>query len=271
MDKAVVQDAAVVGKVFWSSAVAALSDRGQWAIEEALRRLEQRELVRRKHDSSIAGESEYVFEHGLIREVAYRTIVRPLRAEKHRRAGEWMSSLPGGRRDRADAIAYHYVTAFENAEASGHGTPELRREASNALQSAAVRAGTIHSYSVAAQLWGKALELSVRDDAARPYMLLEHGKALALADEPAADVLDEASAALVAAGELAGAAEAESTNGWLLSVAGRTGDARARDRRALELVRNAPPSYAKALIVARAGTHVATTRESHAAGPSCTG
>ena len=263
-EKAVIQDASVIGKVFWSGAVASVSERSHWAIEEALRQLEQRQLVRRKHDSSIAGEFEYVFEHSLIRDVAYRTIVRPLRAEKHRRAGEWMSSLKGDRHDRADAIAYHYVTAFENAEASGRGSTELRREASNALQAAARRAGSIHSYAVAAQLWGKALELCARDDDARPHVLLEFGKALAVADEPAADVLDEASAALVDDGQLAAAAEAQSTSGWLLSVAGLSDEARARDERALELARDAPPSYAKALILSRAATHAAMTRESRA-------
>jgi class 3 adenylate cyclase/tetratricopeptide (TPR) repeat protein len=261
-DKAVIQDASVVGKLFWSGAVAAVSDRGRWTIEEALRRLEQRQLVRRKHESSIAGESEYVFEHGLIRDVAYRTIVRPLRAEKHRRAGDWMASLTGDRRDRADALAYHYVTALENAEASRHVTPVLRREASNALQAAAARAGSIHSHAAAAQLWGRALELCARDDSARPRLLLEYGKALAIADEPAAAMLDEAAAALIEAGELAAAAEAESTNGWLLSVAGRTDEARARDERALELARDVGPSYAKALILARAGAHALLTRES---------
>ncbi len=263
-DKTVIQDASVVGKVFWPGAVASLSDRGRWAIEEALRRLEHRQLVHRKHDSSIAGESEYVFEHGLIRDVAYRTIVRAVRAEKHRRAGDWMSSLTRARRDRADAIAYHYVTAYENAEASGHGTPELRLAASRALEAAATRAGSIHSYTVAAELWGKALELCADDELARPFVLLEYGKALAVADQPAVAVLDEASAALVGAGEPAAAAEAESTNAWLLDIAGRTDEARARDERALELARDAPPSYAKALILARAGAHAFTARESRA-------
>jgi class 3 adenylate cyclase/tetratricopeptide (TPR) repeat protein len=263
IDKAVIQDASIVGKVFWSGAVAAVSDRGRWAIEEALRRLEHRQLIRRKHHSSISDESEYVFEHSLIRDVAYRTIVRPVRGDKHRRAGDWMSSLPGDRRDRTDAIAYHYVTALENAEASGKATPALRSEASKALQAAAARAGSIHSYAVAARLWGNALELCAPGDTARPRMLLEYGKALAIADEPAAAVLDEASVALVEAGEPAAAAEAESTNGWLLAVAGQAAEARARDERALELSRDSPPSYTNALILARAGTHQSTTRESH--------
>ena len=133
----------------------------------------------------MAGDAEYVFEHSLIREVAYRTIVRRLRAEKHERAAEWMSSLPGDRRDRADAIAHHHVTALENAEASGQATPELRRAASNALQAAAERAGSLHSHAAAARLWGQALELCAADDEVRPQLLLAYGKALAVADEPA--------------------------------------------------------------------------------------
>ena len=41
-DRAVIQDASVVGKVFWPFAVAHVAERGRWAVEEALRRLEQK-------------------------------------------------------------------------------------------------------------------------------------------------------------------------------------------------------------------------------------
>jgi tetratricopeptide (TPR) repeat protein len=205
-----------------------------------------------------------VFEHALIRDVAYRTIVRPLRAEKHQRAAEWMSSLSGDRRDRADAIAFHYVTAFEYAQASGTSTGELRHEALSALRAAAERAVSIHSHAEAARLWRQAVDLSTPEDGARPHLLLEYGKALAIVDEPAEQILDEAAAALIAAGERSCAAEAESTNGWLLSLAGREDLARARDERALELVRDAPASHAKALILTRAGTHVAWNPTTHA-------
>ena len=263
-DKAVIQDAAVVGRLFWVGAVAAVSERGRWAIEEALRQLEHRQLVRRRHESAVAGDSEWVFEHALIRDVAYRTIVRRLRAEKHERAAVWMSSLSGARRDRADAIAYHYVTALEHADAVGTSTPELREEALGALQVAAERAMSIHSHTEAVRLCGQALELCAPEHTLRPRLLLEYGKALALADEPAAKILDEASAALVAAGDLPGAAEAESTNGWLLSLAGKMDQVRARDERALELVSGAPHSYAKALILTRAGSNAVLDRTTHA-------
>jgi class 3 adenylate cyclase/tetratricopeptide (TPR) repeat protein len=263
-DKAVIQDASVVGRVFWVGAVASVSERGRWAIEEALRQLEHRQLVRRRHESAVAGDSEWVFEHALIRDVAYRTIVRRLRAEKHHRAAEWMSSLSGDRRDRADAIAYHYVAALENAEAVGTPTPDLRLEALSALKAAAERALSTYSHAEAARLWGQAVDLCAPDDELRPRLLLEYGKALAVTDEPAAPTLDEAADALIAAGDLACAAEAESTNGWLLALAGRQEEARARDQRALELVREAPPSYAKALILTRAGSNAVLDRKTHA-------
>jgi tetratricopeptide (TPR) repeat protein len=260
-DKAVIQDASVVGKVFWPGAVASVAERGRWAVEEALRRLEHRQLIRRRHDSSVAGEAEYAFEHALIRDVAYRTVLRPLRAEKHRRAAEWLSALAGPLRDRADTIAHHLVTAVENAEASGQVVPELRLAASNALQEAGERAGSLHSHATAARLWGKALELLPQDDDRRPRLLLARGKALALADEPAARALDEAAEALLAAGDLAGAAEAESTSAWLLSLAGEPERARERDRRALELVRDVPSSPVKALILSSVGAHTVFVRE----------
>jgi class 3 adenylate cyclase/tetratricopeptide (TPR) repeat protein len=260
-DKAVIQDASVVGKVFWPDAVAYVAERGRWAIEEALRRLEQRQLIRRRHDSSVEGDYEYAFEHALIRDVAYRTILRSLRAEKHQRAAEWLSSLTAVSRDRADMIAHHYVTALEHAEASGQAATELRLSASNALRAAGERAGSLNSHAAAARLWEQALELCPPDDERRPRWLLGLGKALALADEPASEALEEAAHALVEAGDLSGAAEAESTSAWLLSLAGKPERARERDEHALDLVRDAPSSHVKALILSSVGAHTVFVRE----------
>jgi len=69
--------AAVIGHVFWPSAVAAED------AEERLRALERRQLVRRNRRSSIAGELEYGFVHALLRDVAYEQIPRAQRMDKH--------------------------------------------------------------------------------------------------------------------------------------------------------------------------------------------
>src|SRR3954452_24161984 len=60
-EKALVQDAAVLGKVFWSGALAAMSGLQRWTVEERLHGLERKEFVRRDRRSSVASETEYAF------------------------------------------------------------------------------------------------------------------------------------------------------------------------------------------------------------------
>ncbi|MBA3427444.1 MAG: guanylate cyclase, partial [Actinobacteria bacterium] len=90
-EKELLQDAAVVGKVFWLGAVASLGDgRERWLVEQALHGLERRELVVRERRSSVAGESEYAFRHVLVRDVAYGQIPRAARGTKHVAAAGWI-------------------------------------------------------------------------------------------------------------------------------------------------------------------------------------
>jgi class 3 adenylate cyclase len=260
-DRDVIQAAAVVGRGFWLDAVACVADRSRADVEAALGRLEQRHLVLRRPESLVAGDAEYLFEHGLIRDVAYRSILRARRSEQHARAAVWLASLTGDARDRADTIAHHWLTALENAEAARQPTVELRAAASEALHAAAERAGSLQAHATAAELWARALELFDPADPRRPRVLLAYGTALAIADEPADAVLSEASRALLDAGDRTGAAEAESTRAWLHSLAGTSVAARACDEVALELVADAPDSQAKALILTRSAAHVMFRRE----------
>src|SRR6266576_2771142 len=74
--KRLLQDAAVVGKVFWLGMLE--------ASEQQLHALQQKQFVQRARRSSVEGETEYVFKHLLVRDVAYGQIPRADRAEKHR-------------------------------------------------------------------------------------------------------------------------------------------------------------------------------------------
>src|SRR5256714_10004690 len=84
-EKAVLQDAAVLGKVFWPGALLAIGGSGPEAL---LHSLERKEFVRRERRSSVGGETEYAFRHMLVRDVAYGQIPRAERAQKHRRAAQ---------------------------------------------------------------------------------------------------------------------------------------------------------------------------------------
>jgi class 3 adenylate cyclase len=74
--KVLLQDAAVLGKVFWAGAVGAMGDRDPHEVEQALHELSRKELVRPSRQSSMEGEAEYGFWHLLVRDVAYQQISR---------------------------------------------------------------------------------------------------------------------------------------------------------------------------------------------------
>ena len=69
--KSLLQDAAVVGKVFWAGALAEMGGRELAEVERALHELSRKELVRRSPTSAMRDEAEYGFWHLLVRDVCY--------------------------------------------------------------------------------------------------------------------------------------------------------------------------------------------------------
>src|SRR5207237_6590685 len=67
-EKSLIQDGAVLGKVFWLGAVGGDAD--------VLHGLERKEFVQRARRSSIAGETEFAFRHLLVRDVSYGQLPR---------------------------------------------------------------------------------------------------------------------------------------------------------------------------------------------------
>jgi class 3 adenylate cyclase/tetratricopeptide (TPR) repeat protein len=247
-EKLLLQDAAVVGKVFWLGAVARVGGRDRAEAEQCLHALERKEFVRRERRSSVGDESEYAFRHLLVRDVAYSQIPRAGRADKHRAAAEWIESL-GRADDHAETIAHHYLQALELAAAAGRQLPGIAERARGALRSAGDRAIALGSFAAAARLYGTALELWPATDPARPYVQLGYGRALsegeAMGDEP----LAEASAALEP-GDPQAAAEAEillADNSWRH---GHHAESVPHQERAAALVAGAEESRRKAYVFA---------------------
>ncbi len=118
--KALLQDAAVIGKVFWSGALAAMGKLDAREIREGLHELALKEMVRPVRRSSIQGEAEHAFWHLLIRDVAYGQIPRTIRMAKHRAAAEWIERTAGDRvGDVAELLVHHYEQALQLARATG--------------------------------------------------------------------------------------------------------------------------------------------------------
>jgi tetratricopeptide (TPR) repeat protein len=118
--KSLLQDASVLGKVFWTGALAAMGSREHDGVLAGLRELVRREFVRPARVSSMRDEEEFSFWHVLVRDVAYQQIPRAARGQKHVQAAEWIEVASEGRlADHSEFLAHHYVQALELGRAAG--------------------------------------------------------------------------------------------------------------------------------------------------------
>jgi len=263
-DKELLQDAAVVGKVFWTGALSAVTGRDRFELEERLYELERRELVRRERHSSVAGESEYAFRHVLLRDVAYGSIPRAARVERHRLAAEWIESL-GRPDDHADLLTHHYRAAIELARAAGVDPSAFAAPAAAALLRAADRSLALNAFAAAERMYEEALRLGLADED-RPRALFRRGVALNVLGDPArVAVLEEARGLFEAAGDDESAAEASAMLAEALWYVGRTEEFRAALARAEELVQGHEVSPSVARVRAQTARYAMLDDEDDAA------
>ena len=210
--KSLLQDAAVIGKVFWASAVAEMGGLDQADVELALHELARKELVRPARTSSMEGETEYSFWHLLVRDVAYSQIPRVQRSRRHRAAAAWIERKAGERvEDLAEVLAHHYLQALELAEAAGDA-PEattLAAPARRFLTLAGERALGLDTAQAEARL-ARAFELTPPDDPHRSDVLVRWADAsfqMGRVGE-SARVLDDALATLRSVGDTEATASA---------------------------------------------------------------
>ena len=241
-EKALLQRAAVLGKVFWLRAVEAMNGATSRELEDRLHALERKDFVRRERRSSVEGDTEFAFLHVLVRDVAYGQIPRADRADQHRRAAEWIAAL-GRPEDHAEMLAYHYLRALELTEAAGMDTDPLVEPARQALSDAGDRAASLYALEAAERYYDAALRLYEEEGLERARLLLRRAAPTFLnlgGGDP--QRLAEAAAALATEGDTARAAEAEMLISQTLWFEGRVQLAYEHSDRAFELLGDAPPT-----------------------------
>jgi class 3 adenylate cyclase/tetratricopeptide (TPR) repeat protein len=253
-EKLLVQDAAVVGKVFWSGTLAAIGGEARWTVEERLHALERKEFIRRERRSSVASEGEYAFRHLLVRDVAYAQIPRAGRADKHRLAAEWIDSLGSGRaEDRAEMLAHHFGAALEFARASGQETAELETRARYAFRDAGERALALSAVQAALHFFSNALELWPEDDDEWPSVVLRHAQAdMSIRQHGEQPLLERAFERMLESGDVDHAAESEVLLAGCDWFAGRNDATFRRLDHALALIADRPSSASKAMTYSEA-------------------
>jgi class 3 adenylate cyclase/tetratricopeptide (TPR) repeat protein len=165
-EKRVLQEAAVIGRVFWSEPL----ERSMGLdVSPALLALERRGLVSARSTSSLASQVEYVFKHALVRDVAYASLPKSRRARAHADVGAWIEELAGERADEfGELLAYHYraAVAGEDADLAWGATERepVRLKALEHLIRAGASARRRFAVAKSMELHRQAVELAAADE-----------------------------------------------------------------------------------------------------------
>lgn len=185
-EKAALQAASVIGRVFWEAPVRELiGSDADFAL------LEERDFIRRRSGSRFPEDREHAIKHALTREAAYAGIPRARRARMHAALAEWIERSVENVGDIASLLAHHYADAVrpEDVELAWGGDDaayeRTRAKALEWLQRAAVGAMRRYELVDALALLSQALPLAqTRADRVNVHRATGKAHALGFAGEP---------------------------------------------------------------------------------------
>jgi len=120
-ERTILQQASVVGRVFWDRTVAHIAGAAGGTAEMegivgSLTALREREMVFERETSAFAGAREYIFQHALLREATYATVLKKVRQAYHGLVADWLIRECG---ERAAGVTGPIA---EHLEAAGRST-----------------------------------------------------------------------------------------------------------------------------------------------------
>ena len=175
---AVLQLAAVMGQVFWWGAVADLTpaDRAS-EVAGHLQTLVRKGLVR-PDQRTFAGEDGFRFGHILIRDAAYDSMSKRLRAELHERFADWVEARSGEGVELDEILGHHLEQAYLYRSELGPADDSLAARAWLLLARAGRRALAREDNHAAATLLGRAAALLDPAGDEHPAVVLDQATAL---------------------------------------------------------------------------------------------
>jgi class 3 adenylate cyclase/tetratricopeptide (TPR) repeat protein len=195
-ERGVLERAAVIGREFSRDALAHLLPQEQGmeldARLESLRRSELIEVA----TGSFSGERVLRFHHALVRDAAYRRLLKGTRAELHTRYADWLENRSGEVGEQDETIGWHFEQAHQHLRELGP-VDRLGRaigeRAARHLAAAGRRALARDDLALAASVLGRALDRLDESDPSRAELELDRCEALLAAGAvgPAAHAIDE--------------------------------------------------------------------------------
>jgi predicted ATPase/class 3 adenylate cyclase len=201
-ERTTIERAAVIGKVFYLSALQhLLPESVHPGLRDSLRSLIRKDLIR-PFPSDLSDEEAFQIRHILIRDAAYDALPKAPRAELHEQFALWLERRSGQRAKEYEEIvahhlekAYRYRTELGLTDERGH---RLARRAVELLARAGHRAVLRGDMSAAVNIFSRATQLLPAGDPVRLDLSIRLGEALAkigrfeTADEILNEVLIEA-------------------------------------------------------------------------------
>jgi class 3 adenylate cyclase/tetratricopeptide (TPR) repeat protein len=169
-ERAVIERASVEGRLFHRGSVQALvSEQEREGVGAHLLTLVRKELVRPDR-SQLPGDDGFRFGHILIRDAAYDSIPKRLRAELHERFADWIAERMGGEAPE-EIVGYHLEQAYRYGADLGAPVEALATRAGRLLAEAGSRAFGRGDAAAAASLLERATALLPEADADLPGLL----------------------------------------------------------------------------------------------------
>ena len=221
-ERAVLERAAVVGRQFSRAALEHLLPQdGRTDLDGRLESLRRSELIE-PDPGWFLGEPALRFHHMLIRDAAYRRVLKETRADLHGRLADWIEAKVGGAVEHDEMIGWHLEQAHEHLRELGPLDARGRamgERASRYLAAAGRRALGRDDVPVAASLLGRAIDRLDVADAQRADLALDWCESLLAAGNVA-----RAAGAIEELGRLTGDSSATASVAYLLCRTARGAD-----------------------------------------------
>jgi len=170
-ERAVLQDAAVLGKTFTRASLGAMNGMSGAELEPLLRALVHKEVLFVQADPRSPERGQYGFLQDLVRRVAYETLSKKERKARHLAVAANLEAGWGGEEvEVVEIVASHYVDAYRAAPGATDAA-DIKSKAVDALSRAGQRSLSLAAPHLAQGYFEQAIELT--DDPGRQAELHE--------------------------------------------------------------------------------------------------
>jgi tetratricopeptide (TPR) repeat protein len=204
-ERAVIERASIEGRLFHRGSVAELlPEQARPRVSSHLMTLVRKELIRSDR-ATVAGDDGFRFGHILIRDAAYDSLPKRLRADLHERFADWLQARLDGDAP-GEIVGYHLEQAYRyrvELRSEDERARTLALRAGRLLAEAGRRALERGDTAATCSLLGRATDLLPDDDPELPSLLALLGNATfdAAKLRPALEMLRRAQRAAAVAGQ----------------------------------------------------------------------